>query len=56
MDWTDAIGLNGGLEWNDGEREFNCSDEAVNIHGATPACRTTVPYEDSEFDRGSDSE
>lgn len=56
IDWTDAMGLNGGLEWKDGERELNCSDEAVKIHGATPACLTTVPYEDNEFDRGSDSE
>lgn len=28
----------------------------MRIHGAAPACLTTVPYEDSEFERGSESE
>ena len=60
VDRNDLTVRIGGLEWNDeGERELNCSDEAVKNHGAAPACLITVPcelYEDSELARGSESE
>jgi len=57
---NDATDWVGGLEWNDGEREWlGRSDEAVKIHCAAPACLTAVPrefHDDRESVRGSESE